>query len=66
MALNNTGFLDGDDALYEAGEKVMTCSNGRIGNVVISHTEFGKRMYTILGDNGSMFIAEEEDLISIW
>jgi hypothetical protein len=62
----SVGFLDGEDALYEEGDRVMTCSAGRIGTVRRSHTELGRRLYTIEDESGTLFVAEEEDLISIW
>jgi hypothetical protein len=64
--MTNTGFLDGEDPLYDDLERVMTCDQGRQGNILYSRTEFGRRVYTIKDDEGIVFEAAEDDLISIW
>ena len=64
--LMRTGFLDGEEPLWEDAERVMLVSNGRQGNILYSRTEFGKRQYTIKDDEGVVFEAPESDLIGIW
>jgi hypothetical protein len=62
----STGFLDGEDPLYDDGDRVMLASTGRQGDVLYSRTEFGKRIYTIKDDLDVVFEAPEDDIISIW
>lgn len=64
--LMSTGFLDGEEPLWEDAERVMLVSNGRQGNILYSRTEFGKRIYTIYDDLDVVFEAPEDDIISIW